>query len=165
MDIYIYIFEVVFNVTKMKEKKRPSSQSSPQIGALRHELYKAAIDAYKDALMHHYNVEAITLVESLISDRMESLANLLSENKDYSNKTLGELIGYLRSQNLELIEESLSHIDGWRKKRNDAIHQLAKCLEPDFKTHYNSTRQTALDGMKCFREFDKQYKIYLRINK
>lgn len=149
----------------MKEKKRISSQCSPQIGTLRHELYKAAIVAYNDAFMHHYNVEAITLAESLIADRMESLANLLSEDKDYSNKTLGELIQYLRKQNIELIKNSLEHIDEWRKKRNDAIHQLAKSLDPDFRTHYNSTRQTAVDGMKCFREFDRQYKAYLRKTK
>ncbi len=144
--------------------KRPSSTDNPKVGKQRHDLYESAISAYNNAIHHHYNVEAVALAESLIADRMESLANNLSSSKDYSNQTLGVLIRFLKQQNLSSFDGVLLQIDEWRRKRNDAIHQLAKCLDSDFQVHYSRIRQTAIDGLKCFREFDKQYKRYLRAN-
>ena len=54
---------------------RPTVLEDPQVGHDRYQLYKASIDQYQKALKDGYFLECITLMESLIKDRLESRVN------------------------------------------------------------------------------------------
>lgn len=136
---------------------------SSQIGEKRHKLYEAAFSAYNDAMKHHYYVEAVGLIASLIEDRLESLYNELNPEKDHSVKTIGDLINKLKKSVSGNFNDVIAKIEAWRPYRNDAIHQLAKLLDPEFSKHYESLKKTAEEGRTIFRELDKQYKAYMRL--
>lgn len=141
---------------------RVSSKKDPQVGPQRHDLYEAAFTAYNDAMKHHYFLDAVGLIGSLIEDRLESLLNELDPDGDKSLKPLGTLIQRLNKMNIESFNKVLSEINSWKDKRNDAIHQLAKLLDPEFNKHYASLKKTAEEGFRNFRDLDKQYKAYMR---
>lgn len=66
---------------------------NPQKGKIRYDLYKAVIHRYKEAMEKGFFLEAITLMESLISDRLESAINfygLRPKGSDF--RPLGETI-------------------------------------------------------------------------
>lgn len=150
-------------VESMAKAKRISAKGNPLIGNQRYDLYEAAFAAYNNAMRHHYYLEAVGLIGSLIEDRLESLYNEFNPNGDHSVKTVGSLLKGFRKCPSEKFNEVLAKIDIWRPQRNDAIHQLAKLLNPDFYKHYDSLKKTAEDGLKIFRELDKQYKAYVRL--
>lgn len=133
----------------------------PNARGPRHDRYAAAIKRMKEAMDAGFNVEAIAIEESLICDRLESIANELSDGK-FSYRTIGGLTDYLlggrqkTSISSELVE-NLSQIKEWAKKRNNAVHELAK-LTPDmhvtFKESYDSLKDVTTEGLRLFRELD-----------
>ena len=135
----------------------------PKSGGLRHERYASAIKRLNEALAAGFYVEAIAIEESLICDRMESLANELSDGK-HSYETIGRLTDFLLgekqidSNNPELAD-SLIQIKQWAKMRNDAVHELAK-LSPDmaetFEDSYRKLDTVANEGKRLFRQLDNQ---------
>ena len=97
-------------------------------------MYKYAWDRYNEAYKAKYYIECIALVESLIADRMESLANEISASSKYSYSTLEKLITYLcgKNQSQLLNDEIVSVINKikvWKNGRNKAIHEMAKLSE------------------------------------
>lgn len=141
--------------------------NNPGVGDARYESYKKTIDRYHEAMNASYYVECIALMEGLISDRMESLANELSDGK-YSYKTLGCLINYLQQeQQSKRINETMINcvkkIDIWRANRNKAIHELPKLsenLHETFDVKYQRLCQVAKDGYDLFREFDNNLREF-----
>ena len=75
----------------MGERNRPYGSDA---GKPRSERYASAIRRLNEAVEAGYYVETIAIEESLICDRMESLANELSDGK-FSYKTIGCLTDFL----------------------------------------------------------------------
>ena len=65
------------------------------VGQSRYETYKATIERINKAMDSGFYVEAIALCESIIADRLESLANQISQSSKYSYVTIGKLTDYL----------------------------------------------------------------------
>ena len=63
----------------MKDKNRLTINDSPEIGKLRYETYKGVLSKYKKAMEVGCYLEAITLMESIIFDRLASIVNEISE--------------------------------------------------------------------------------------
>lgn len=109
-------------------KSRKSAKAEPfgDVGPARHDIYREARDRVQGALANGYWLEAITLIESLLSDRLESRASYLAgENKGFQN--LGPLLNDLRDlERVPAFRELEQDIDEWRVARNSAIHELPK---------------------------------------
>ena len=143
----------------MKTGDRPII-TTPGVGDARHDRYASAIDRVKDALSNGYFVEAIAIEESLIGDRLESLANEFSNGK-HSYKPLGNLVYILiNDYSIDLTKEQteiLNEIKDWAINRNHAIHEMGKLdsnLKETFQESYNNLQEIAEKGMPLFNKIN-----------
>lgn len=106
-------------------------------------------------------LEAITLEESLISDRLESICGMLSK-KDFSFKNfkkLRELIEKRGSEEINILV--CGELANWFKDRNKAIHEMAKIEEGDTQTWEDRMKKldpVAKKGLALLRKVDKHQK-------
>jgi hypothetical protein len=120
-----------------------------------------------------FYLEAIAVLESLISDRLESrLSYLKGENVGFQNiGTLNEQIckyePTFNEDYSQLLIETLKgdnpklngfNLKSWTKKRNEVIHQMSKIEQNNFIPFVEkklSAKSIAEDGIKLFREIDR----------
>ena len=120
-------------------KRRLVSNEAPHVGSTRYQLIGAAAKQVRRALDEGFCLEAVTLLESLIAERLEKRAQWLSQiNADPSLRkmfekvndgfvNLGDLIPVLRkAETDEHLRSDVLAADAWRKRRNVAIHEMAK---------------------------------------
>lgn len=154
------------------ERHRPTISDNPNVGSARHSIYKDAIDRYHMAMDSGFYIEAISLMESLISDRIESLLNACAERKntddskrtEYSYQPLGSLVASaLKAEdirNYQPMVEEVNKIKDWKTKRNGAIHEMAKLSDTKigqpFSEKYANLKCVAEEGYRLFRELDKE---------
>lgn len=91
--------------------------------------YKLAFDRLDEALEEGWLLEAISLEESIITDRLLSIFTS-TELAVSSKHSLGNLIAQakkLMTGSGSLIEGDLFHeLDQWREERNECIHAFCK---------------------------------------
>ena len=132
--------------------------NSPEKGRQRYQIIRDAISRYNEAIKAGYYLEAITLVESLIADRLESRAIFLGL-KDSAFLPLGKLCIKLKGD--ALLSEVITDTKQWAKSRNDALHALAKIKKGNnesFQEKYDATKTTAKEGILIFRKLDSLLK-------
>jgi Arc/MetJ-type ribon-helix-helix transcriptional regulator len=121
---------------------RKSSGSPKEINgnSNKYESYREAWSRIKQAQENQFFLEAITIQESIISDRLISfltnpkVKKSLSKNKYGNWPSFGELIKHWRSESPEGVKygkspdqiDLIEAVDQWRNNRNDAIHAIAK---------------------------------------
>lgn len=133
---------------------------TPEKGQKRYWLYRSVIDRYNEAYKSGYYLEAITLMESLITDRLESLLvyhGLITPNKAFM--TLGSCINIIRRSQEILSEKLIDEIDEWKNSRNHALHEMAKIEEGDsavFNQRYVSLQSVAQKGYVLFNSIKKE---------
>ena len=143
----------------MTNRERALALPENNIGQKRYQIYKNAFGHINKAIENSYYLEAITLIESLITDRLESRLSHLSQ-EDFSFKTLGQLIK--KNNQIETDEELkqlvATKLDKWRENRNNALHEMAK-LEKDEQTTWDERMQGLADiaknGYEILREINK----------
>ncbi len=148
-------------------RERPRIDN-PDVRGIRYVMYKYAWDRYNEAYKAKYYIECIALVESLIADRMESLANEISASSKYSYSTLEKLITYLcgKNQSQLLNDEIVSVINKikvWKNGRNKAIHEMAKLsedLNETFEQKYGELSQIADKGRELFNELNNEIRKF-----
>lgn len=91
--------------------------------------YKLAFDRLDEALLEGWLLEAISLEESIITDRLLSI--LQSKGETVSSKeNLGRLIGQVKmlmTVSGATVEGDLFHeLDQWRDARNECVHGFCK---------------------------------------
>lgn len=136
----------------MENKNRLTINDSPEIGKLRYETYKGVLSKYKKAMEVGCYLEAITLMESIIFDRLASIVNETQEEQ-VSKETFFEMIK--RASEIDILLPLTYRLDAWREKRNSALHAMAKSLEPEFEEKYDATKEVAEEGYELFRVVDK----------
>jgi hypothetical protein len=101
-------------------------------------------------------LEAVTLLESLISDRLESRAGYLT-GKNEGFQTLGALIESLRvHESVVELTQLIGRIDQWRRRRNEVIHEMVKFEQgtlPTWEDKTSGLAEIASDGQAVLREF------------
>lgn len=127
------------------------------IGSHRYQLYRAAWNRVEQATTAGYHLEAITLLESLVADRMESRAGYLTgQNEGF--KTLGKLVKIFREhERVDGLRGVVDRIDRWREQRNAALHEMVKFVQGQFPTWEQQTAGLAVvvrEGQECLRAFD-----------
>ena len=135
----------------------------PNISGLeRYEIIKSVISRVNLSIEHSYFLEATSLIESLICDRLESrLGELLKKPIAFS--TIGNLLFDLKKYEKEIILLDImqNHIIDWAKDRNIVIHQAAK-IEVGHKKDWNLflkfAEKTAKNGIKIFNLYNSNLK-------
>lgn len=161
----------------MENLNKQLTMSGPKIraksfgvfGKEKHKIIKSVMSRYNTAMEHNFHLEATALIESLISDRLESrLAQLTNNNITFD--TLGNLLIKLRKieEDVILIEIMNKQINQWCGERNSTIHQAAK-IELNQKKDWNEflklAEKTAKNGRKIFDKYNSQLQKIRRTKK
>jgi hypothetical protein len=129
-------------------------------GKERYEIIRAAISRYNYAMEQSFYLEATTLIESLLSDRLESRLGQLTKipvNFD----TIGQLLKKLNKveTDVELKNIMNKKLNIWCGQRNATIHQAVK-IEMGKKKVWaeflEDSKRTAIEGRKIFNEYNTQ---------
>lgn len=127
-------------------------------------MYKRAFSRINHANDAGYYLESITIIESLVSDRLESRLSFLLQ-RNFSFRTLGASIqtaGQVEPDP-ELKTIILEGVNEWRKKRNTALHEMAKMADGDdraWEEKYAELEQIASDGLSVLSRLqDRMRKI------
>ena len=127
--------------------------NTPEKGQKRYRLYRSVIKKYNEAMERGFFLEAIALMESIITDRMESaLINYGIISKDEAFMMLGKCLDLLDKEGL-ISDELYAEIDTWRGNRNRALHEMAKIEEGEnavFKQRYDNQKIIAEKGYDLF---------------
>lgn len=150
---------------------RPQADVGNDVGMQRYNRYRSVIGQYKKSMEQGFYLEAITLMESIIADRLESKANYISV-ENYSYSTLERLCRFLtkKEHQNKLSEDFLKTvhaIEEWKDGRNRALHEMAK-LEGEhsqsFEILYSSSKKTAEKGYHLFSEINNCIKQDKRLS-
>jgi hypothetical protein len=138
----------------------------------KHLSYTKAWERINSALEASFHLEAITIEESIISDRLLSyVLGVAPNSKVHTKSGLGELISQWRKHaGASLMKSDGKDLgkaaDAWRIKRNTAVHELVKSspgtptMQPnDF---FELARQAAEEGKVLAREIQNWHKKTLR---
>lgn len=151
---------------------RKSSPSSKEIAgnSEKYESYREAWSRIQSALENHFYLEAITIEESIISDRLISTFSgskslkPLPELKTGRSHSFYQLIEHWRSAfsgGLQSGEYSnlIEAVDQWRCMRNRAIHAIVKSApgepHPSIDGFLLIAKEAAEKGEKLAREVSK----------
>ena len=143
----------------MARRERANINENPFVGKLRYELYKKAIVQFNNAIEAGYYLEAITICESLITDRLESRCSELGQ--PHSFKNIGALIRKLIQieTDQELQQIIFRDLDNWRENRNTALHEIVKFEKgeiPNWENRVGNSKVYAEEGIKIFRKIDNR---------
>ena len=131
-----------------------------ETGQKRYQLYKKVHERINESIEKGFHLEAISLIESLISDRLESRITFLKGN-DFSFKTLESLI-----RRIEVEEDDrefklivLDELKEWKNDRNKALHEMAKMEINDTETWEErmvNVQKIAEDGKELLKKIKKR---------
>ncbi|WP_144266123.1 hypothetical protein [Pleurocapsa sp. PCC 7327] len=152
----------------MRKSQVPLKQIVGNIN--KYESYREAWSRIKLAQENHFFLEAITIQESIISDRLISFLsrpealNPPSKRKNGQFPSLNQLIKQWRSEFPHALQSGsysdlISAVDQWRRTRNEAIHAIVKS-EPGEPTQpidsfLQKAKEAAEEGEKLTREVCK----------
>ena len=128
--------------------------NTPEKGQKRYRLYRDILNRYKEAMDKGFYLESIALMESIITDRLES-ALIFYGFIDSSNafRTMGPCLEKLHSEGI--ISDNLHHeLNEWKNGRNHALHEMAKIEEgyqTTFGQRYIEQKQIANKGYELFK--------------
>ena len=129
------------------------SKHNPKIGKAKEELFSSAFSRIDNAISRGFHLEAITITESLICDRLETLISVVTENR-IKAMNLGPLLKIVR-QLPEFPPELADEIDDWRIDRNYVVHQMVKITTEEvfyWRSRMKFARITAIRGQSLVKD-------------
>jgi hypothetical protein len=145
------------------DKRRPVAGTGDDVGSRRHEWFRRGHARCAEALAAGFYLESITLIESMLGDRLESRLGWRRGQSGYPKQVffapLGELLRDLRKvESDDDFKKEYDAIGEWTKKRNTAVHQMVK-LPPgpatDWGDQYVNLKTWTLDGYACLVRLDR----------
>jgi hypothetical protein len=152
-------------------KSRPIKRDWASGNEAKFHSYREAWARIKDARRQKFFLEAITIQESIISDRLLSVLEKTWEVQLRPNtkKLVGQVIERWYSESKKrfsadeasLVELTALHsrIDSWRSLRNDAVHGIVKStvarLDDHIDAFLHTASQAAEEGEKIARAIDR----------
>lgn len=101
----------------------------------KYELYRLAFKMINDGLSRNCPLQSIAIEESILTDRLSSTLNV-DDPKGLPFDSLGKALWAWRPKrgkpvaNAALFDEEMgalySHLDDWRRERNELLHSIAK---------------------------------------
>ena len=141
---------------------------------MRQDLYIGATRKLKKANENGYWIEAISICESILCDRLEARISHLNRHTELARRhgTLGSLIKRLRStekiQGQENLHDIYNRIKNWSLLRNKAVHGAVKLTQGQeflpFEKRYALLQAVAIDGRKLFNELKNEHDKIKRKN-
>lgn len=116
-------------------RTRAIAMPGTRVGDARYHLYREAFAHANRAIEERFYLEAITVTESLLADRLESRASYLLK-RDFGFKTLENLIRKLSEIETDQTLKDIINKDvvSWKASRNRALHEMAKLAHGDTQT-------------------------------
>lgn len=130
---------------------------SLRVGKVRQKLIRDSINRVESSINRGYHLEAIVLLESLISDRLEAALSLISKESGKVSNLSPLLISHRKVSTISA--PLLDQLDSWRVERNLALHQMVKLttnLDTSLKTRLKFARNVALEGRELLKELQKE---------
>lgn len=144
-------------LTDKSARERAIAKPNEGVGMTRYLLYKRAWQRINLAESAGFHLEAIALIESILSDRMESRASYLS-GTNIGFKTLERLLKELRArESVSDLLKVLKRIDSWKDQRNISLHEMVKFQEgmfPSWEDKQGPLSRIVTDGKAVLRAFD-----------
>ena len=134
------------------------SSSGKKNGMIRKNLYARLFERVKDSIHNEYFLEAITLEESFMADRLESYGFYKALIKG-SKMTLGQLNSPLKKKESSFSKDLLDQVHKWWKGRCKCIHEMPKFddgEDPDWDERMKHAKQIAAIGEKLMRSVNKE---------
>lgn len=162
--------------------KKRAVASNLTIAKQRQAIISAAYSWIKKSMQDKFYVEAVSIIESLISDRLESrLSFLMGQNVGFQN--LGTLVdktyaeetknaAYGDNEIMTILKDpnntdNYGDIERWTKRRNQVIHEIGKVEAGNFipfDEKLEKAKEVAKKGLVLLRKLDKRI-TYLRRKK
>jgi hypothetical protein len=149
--------------TNSKSGRLTSTGPKSDVGQMRKVLYAKTLKRVSEATDAGFVLEAIALLESVISDRLESRLEKLeldctAPGKFWPLSTMAKTLAE-QSDDPENAKEVYRETPKWAKRRNMALHGLAKLAKAEDKNwdeKYTEARETMAQGIKLFRALDRE---------
>ena len=129
------------------------SEYNPKIGKAKEQLFRSAFSRIDNSISRGFHLEAITITESLICDRLETLVSVVTESR-IKAMNLGPLLKMVR-QIPEFPTKLADEIDDWRIDRNYVVHQMVKITTEevfDWRSRMKFARVTAIRGQSLVKD-------------
>lgn len=140
---------------KVKVIKQRSS-SSYRTARAKQELYRQAHERLERAIKRGSHIEAVVLIESLMSDRLESALTQI-KGKPVNVSTLGMLLREFQ-KHVEIDDEFRAAMWAWNKSRGLVVHEMVKLtneIESSWEERIAYARTTARAGKELLRQLRK----------
>lgn len=129
------------------QSRKLKSQLSPGLAKNKEELFRSAFKRIETSISRGFPLEAIAIIESLISDRLETCLSVITGEK-VNAQNLGSLTRKIRVYP-DFSTDLLDEIDSWRSERNLVLHQMVKITInsiSDWKSRMKFARFVAKQG-------------------
>jgi len=150
---------------KFVKPRRMLGGKNTKTGQDRYYLYKVANDRITESIKKGFYIEAISICESMITDRIEARIQYLKN--DDPEKHIVDSLGNRRKFWKEI--ESLKNdeftklneeIIKWSHRRNKAVHQYVKITDQDdedvaIEKRMSEAKNTLDEGLKIMRRMSK----------
>lgn len=144
----------------MKRLRPPSNQS---IKNERAKLLKFCHARIRLSIENEYYLEAISLIDSVITDRLESILSRSLE-ADPKFRTLGEAIKDVKKLQLHWSDsELLDELERWSWRRNRWLHEVAKISSDEswsVSERISEMKCSAVDGSLLLKRLISQDKKF-----
>lgn len=150
-------------------KQRATSTTGSPEAIQRFHLYRMAHGRIAEALEKQFYLEAITLIESIATDRLESRLSFLTQT-NYGFMNLGPLIADIRKHETDSILLSIvdQELDAWRIMRNEAVHEMAKLAVGDSSTWEDRVQVLVIvadEGLEVLKKLTNRVRLLKRAGK
>lgn len=158
----------------MSKQRAINTGPNSVVAVKRFNAYKSTWKRINESIKDGYFLESITLIESIISDRLEARISMLNDQNYRSFLPLGNNVSILLGKNKKsrLTKESdldllnlLNKVDEWREKRNEALHEMVKVPDSNalsWEDKYAECQSIAKEGIKLARKVSN---IIKKLNK
>lgn len=143
-------------MTRVERHNSTRSKYTPELGKAKQELYRKAHKHLDRATNKGSHIEVIAILESLMSDRLESAISSITGQSQAVN-SLGSLISKFH-QIHPLDEELRLRLHEWNRHRSQIIHQIVKLTEnytPTWAERITFARRIAAEGKILLKELRK----------
>ncbi len=147
------MLNMVIRISKRKDNVKLKEE--------RYNQYQEAWERINKAIDKGFYLEAITIQESIITDRLISHLKGIGENfrdkngKEKEAPSFSELINRAKSKDKDNL---FIDLDEWRKKRNKAIHRIVRIRVDNIENFLQEAKECAEGGKKLAREITGWHK-------
>ena len=147
--------------TRIRAKAIPKTL----VGKHRYVIYLNAYKRISEAVEAGFYLEAVTLIESLLADRLESRLSYV-KGEEFSFKTLDRIVNSAKGEPDDILRKIVqTDVTNWKDQRNKALHEMAKIEDGDWslwENRYAKLNKITTNGMSILRSVDKRYKELFR---